>query len=412
MSTTYWNRNIPDEAHQKIVEFVANGHEIIWVAFPPAGGNRWSIITDKTFFNRNVPDECHKSMGDLHAAGHKLRCVAFPHGGSNSWSLVTDKTFVNRNIPDACHKTMSDLHAAGHKFRCIAFPPSGGDSWSVITDQTFVNRNIAAECHARMRDYHGRGQKVRLVAFPSAGGNRWSVLTDQGYFNRGVPDECHTILGELYNCHGPVRCLAYAPGSNNWSLASAAKPVVIYRLPFDDDKDWALWNGNWDDPVAGHSKGHQNGVQAFAYDFVHDSNKDGTGEGGQNIRAARAGKVVYVDESQTQNTWGLKPGDPGYGAPGGGNMVVIDHGDGTFAGYCHMQHNKVFVNKNEQVQRGKIIGLSGNTGHSSTAHLHFDVFKNWVNITSSLLSVRSYFEAKNHLCWVPRVGDGLSSNNS
>jgi len=220
------------------------------------------------------------------------------------------------------------------------------------------------------------------------------------------------MLGELYTCHGPVRSLAYASGSNNWSLVSATKPMVVYRLPFDDDTDWALWNGNWDDPIAGHGKDDPNGLQAFAFDFVHDSNHDGVGEEGQNIRIARAGIVAFADEAQTQNTFGLELGDPGFGAPGAGNLVVIDHGDGTFAGYCHLQHNKVFVKKGDQVQRGQIIAFVGNTGHSSTAHLHFDVFTNFVDTKTSVQTIKIYFEAKNHICWIPRVGDVLASNNS
>ena len=412
MSTIYWNRNIPDECHQKIGELIAGGHEVTWVAFPPAGGNRWSILTNQSFFNRNISEECHQKMVELLSAGHKLRCVAFPPGGGNSWSIVTNQSFFNRNIPEECHQKMGQFLSAGQKIRCVAFPPSGGNSWSIVTDQTFYNRNIAPECHARMRDFLGRGVKLQLVAFPSSGGNKWSVVAEGGYFNRNVPDECHMILGELYTGHGPLRCVAYAPGANNWSLVSAAKSVVTYRLPFDADLDWALWNGNWDDPIAGHGLGNPNGQQAFAFDFVHDANKNGIGEGGQNVRAARGGKVVFADESQTQNTWGLKEGDPGFGAPGAGNHVVIDHGDGTFGSYAHLQHNKVFVKKTDLVKRGDVIGLVGNTGHSSTPHLHFEVYKNWVGPGSTIKPVRIFFQAKNHLHWIPRAGDVLSSNNS
>ena len=41
-----------------------NGAKIICVAFPPQGGNSWSIINDKgAYLNRNVPDELHMLMG-------------------------------------------------------------------------------------------------------------------------------------------------------------------------------------------------------------------------------------------------------------------------------------------------------------------------------------------------------------
>jgi len=326
MSTVYWNRSISQEAHQKMGEFISSGHDIMWVAFPPPGGNHWSIVTDKTFYNRNVPDECHQKMKDFSAAGQKILCVAFPPQGGNSWSIVTDKTFYNRN----------------------------------------------------------------------------------------VPDECHMIMGEMNDCHGPIRVVAFDPDGNGWSAVSNAKSVVVYQLPFDHDLAWQLWNGNWDDPKAGHSQGNPNGLQAFAFDFVHDANNDGVGESGQNVRAARDGTVYVLVESETKNSYGSTD----LCKDGVGNYLVIDHGDGTFGTYWHLSHKGVKVNVGDNVKRGDVIAISGNTGTSSTPHLHFDVRTGWntayskCNIAGNELpSLRIKFEANDHVCWIPRVGDKLDSNN-
>jgi murein DD-endopeptidase MepM/ murein hydrolase activator NlpD len=404
MSTIIWNRNIADEAHQKMIELRTAGHELVWLAFPPPGGNRWSLITDKTFFNRNIPDECHDKMGELRNAGHKLMCVAFPPGGGNSWSLITDKTFFNRNIPDECHDKMVELRNAGHKLLSVAFPPAGGNSWSVVTDKTFYNRNIPDECHDKMKEMKNAGHKLRQVAFPPQGGNRWSIVSDTSYYNRNVPSECHMILGEIYSLQGPVRCLAYDPDKNGWSVTAAGKPVVIYRLPFSDDGGWQLSNGNWDDPVNGHGE-NANGLQAFAFDFTHT-------EGGQ-IRAARGGTVYALVESESGNSWGSR--DPCN--PAVGNYLVIKHNDGTFGVYWHMKQNGIQVAMGQNVSRGDNIALSGNTGNSSTPHLHFDVRTGWdlaysCSNLSEFPSIRIRFEDKNHICWIPRVGDTLASNNS
>ncbi len=403
MSTILWNRNIADEAHQKMIELRSAGHELVWFAFPPPGGNRWSLITDKTFFNRNIPDECHDKMVELRNAGHTLLCVAFPPAGGNRWSVITDKTFFNRNIPDECHDKMVELRNAGHKLLCVAFPPAGGNSWSVITDKTFFNRNIPDECHDKMVDMKNAGHKLRLVAFPPQGGNRWSIVSNTSYYNRNVAPECHMILGEIYTCHGPVRCLAYDPDKNGWSVLAAAKSAVIYRLPFADDGAWQLSNGNWDDPDPGHG-GNPNGLQAFAFDFNH-------AEGGQ-IRAARGGIVHALVESESGNSWGSR--DPCN--PGVGNYLVIKHSDGTFGVYWHMKKNGIQVAVGNTVSRGDNIALSGNTGNSSTPHLHFDVRTGWdlkysCSNLSEFPSIRIRFEDKNHICWIPRVGDTLASNN-
>jgi murein DD-endopeptidase MepM/ murein hydrolase activator NlpD len=212
------------------------------------------------------------------------------------------------------------------------------------------------------------------------------------------------IMGEMYTCHGPLRTVAYDPDGNGWSLVANAKTPTIYRLPFSDDGQWKLSNGNWDDPTAGHSKGNPNGLQAFAFDFIHPEDGD--------IRAARGGTVYAFVESESGNSWGST--DPCN--PGVGNYLVIKHSDGTFGVYWHMKKNGVLVTPGAQVKRGDSIALSGNTGNSSEPHLHFDVRTGWdLNYSCSNLSefpsVRVRFEAKNHICWIPRVGDAIESNN-
>lgn len=53
----------------------------------------------------------------------------------------------------------------------------------------------------------------------------------------------------------------------------------------------------------------------------------------------------------------------------GGNQIVIRHTNGYFTGYAHL--SKQLVKKGDQVKKGEVIGLSGNTGKSTGPHLHF-----------------------------------------
>jgi murein DD-endopeptidase MepM/ murein hydrolase activator NlpD len=55
------------------------------------------------------------------------------------------------------------------------------------------------------------------------------------------------------------------------------------------------------------------------------------------------------------------------------NYVRITHSDGTYAYYLHLKYGGVYPNTNTFVERGQIIGLSGNSGYSCGAHLHFNV---------------------------------------
>ena len=61
-----------------------------------------------------------------------------------------------------------------------------------------------------------------------------------------------------------------------------------------------------------------------------------------------------------------------------GNSVIIDHGQGIYTCYFHL--NKIFVSTGDHVQRGDIIGLSGSTGRSTGPHLHFATFVNGIQI--------------------------------
>lgn len=52
-----------------------------------------------------------------------------------------------------------------------------------------------------------------------------------------------------------------------------------------------------------------------------------------------------------------------------GNTLIIDHGEGLFSVYLHLE--KLFVNEGELVDRGQLIGTVGSTGFSTGPHLHF-----------------------------------------
>jgi len=56
-----------------------------------------------------------------------------------------------------------------------------------------------------------------------------------------------------------------------------------------------------------------------------------------------------------------------------GNCVEVVQSDGAHALYLHMSRND--VNAGDSVTAGQQIGLVGNTGHSTSAHLHYQVEK-------------------------------------
>jgi murein DD-endopeptidase MepM/ murein hydrolase activator NlpD len=56
---------------------------------------------------------------------------------------------------------------------------------------------------------------------------------------------------------------------------------------------------------------------------------------------------------------------------GYGNLVVVDHGGGVSTAYGH--NTSVTVGVGQQVAQGQLIAYSGNTGHSTGPHVHFEV---------------------------------------
>jgi murein DD-endopeptidase MepM/ murein hydrolase activator NlpD len=85
---------------------------------------------------------------------------------------------------------------------------------------------------------------------------------------------------------------------------------------------------------------------------------------GTPIVAARAGTVLETRNSQAGH----------YPNPAG-NFVRILHDDGTHSAYLHLKRGSVKVASGQQVSAGTLLGLSGNTGHSTGPHLHFVVQK-------------------------------------
>ena len=75
---------------------------------------------------------------------------------------------------------------------------------------------------------------------------------------------------------------------------------------------------------------------------------------GDSIVSAFSGKVRIID----------------FEARGYGNYIVIRHDNGLETVYAHL--SQVLVVHNQTVKAGELIGLGGNTGHSTGPHLHFE----------------------------------------
>lgn len=129
---------------------------------------------------------------------------------------------------------------------------------------------------------------------------------------------------------------------------------VASRLTLD-----RYWEGAMSLPAAAamnSSFGARRSYNGSAFDRFH-SGADFAGAPGTPILASAGGRVVLADTLNIR-----------------GSTVMIDHGWGVYTVYCHMSER--LVNIGDTVRVGQIVGLVGNTGRATGAHLHWEL---WVN---------------------------------
>lgn len=89
---------------------------------------------------------------------------------------------------------------------------------------------------------------------------------------------------------------------------------------------------------------------------------------GTPVYAADSGNIVFEGWATTlsaSNPWWLAPAAAGI-------CIVLDHNDGFMSVYGHLSGTT--INNGDFVEKGQLIGHSGNTGMSTGPHLHFEVF--------------------------------------
>jgi murein DD-endopeptidase MepM/ murein hydrolase activator NlpD len=109
----------------------------------------------------------------------------------------------------------------------------------------------------------------------------------------------------------------------------------------------------------------------FTHKAEYHKGLDIAAPAGMNIRAALGGEVVFSGK------------DRGYG-----NTVVIQHPDGYQTRYAHLAD--ISVKTGDVLSSGDVLGVVGNTGHSTGPHLHFEVIRKGSQIDPKLALARKH----------------------
>jgi murein DD-endopeptidase MepM/ murein hydrolase activator NlpD len=126
-------------------------------------------------------------------------------------------------------------------------------------------------------------------------------------------------------------------------------------------------------------------AQRFAIDWVKINPQGRTFDGDAKENAAYAAygqeAIAVADGTVAASKDGIPENVPGITSRAvpitletiGGNFVVLDLGGGRYAFYAHLQPGSLRVKPGEKVNRGRVLGLVGNSGNSTEPHLHFHV---------------------------------------
>lgn len=139
----------------------------------------------------------------------------------------------------------------------------------------------------------------------------------------------------------------------NFGAYTVSRPSEPFDLP------WAVGESREVGQAFGGDRSHT-GDDKYAVDFPMPE--------GTPIYASREGLVCYMRENLTEGGWKPELRDKD-------NHVMLAHADGTISRYLHLRHMGSVVELGQWVEKGELLGYSGNVGFSSGPHLHFDVVR-------------------------------------
>ncbi len=148
--------------------------------------------------------------------------------------------------------------------------------------------------------------------------------------------------------------------SQNSLLASIANESAALKKAFTASK--SFWAKSFIPPLASITVTNP-------YGYGVDTSKYVIAHLGDDLKAAIGTKVFAMNKGVVRlaRTYRVY-----------GNGVLIDHGQGIQTIYLHL--SKIYVKEGATVERGQVIGLSGDTGYVTGPHLHLSVRLNGVSI--------------------------------
>jgi murein DD-endopeptidase MepM/ murein hydrolase activator NlpD len=241
--------------------------------------------------------------------------------------------------------------------------------------------HLSGQLDDRVVEFRFDGGQIELELYRD--GTRIEQIARNRY---AVPVTLHWTMGAFDNVEprSPTEGTVVLPAAS--APLGAGEPVVIALLaqldPAADYRRELYVQARFGDPRARptpyvYALPYPHGLtfsvlQGFHGAFSHRGNNeyavDFNCPVATPVVAARPGVVVAINASaQGSGT------SPEFLDDRRTNFVIVRHADGTLGEYMHLAPSGVDVHPGQLVERGQELALSGNTGFSSTPHLHFQV---------------------------------------
>ena len=131
----------------------------------------------------------------------------------------------------------------------------------------------------------------------------------------------------------------------------------VVRIPLRFAIDWLRLGPNGDE---------------YSGDFANNADHHAYGA---DLLAVADGTIEAVTDGVPENVPGQTRAVPITLDTRGGNLVILDIGDGRYVTYAHLIPGSLTVRVGDRVKRGDVLGKLGNSGNSGGPHLHFHVSK-------------------------------------
>lgn len=252
------------------------------------------------------------------------------------------------------------------RYEAVIYRVTRGDAMLSIADQFKVKSETILYVNKQLEDNPHNLKPGMELTIPPVDGLYYEWKDGDTF--ESVADKFDTTVDEIINF----------PGNNIDLTNPGIEPGTTVMLPGGSRelRNWAA-----DLQTAARSNNGSTGTSDFganacgggpvasgfgwpADDHSLSGNPYGPGHLGIDISAPE-GSNVYASGSGVVT---MAQGGYNYGY---GNVVQIDHGNGYVTVYAHL--SQINVSPCQPVGQGTLVGLSGNTGNSFGAHLHFEI---------------------------------------